>query len=197
MSQMRLCHHVAEVMALAVTPAAARSLGQAAVASAAPGAQRSGTAVAHASPAAGAEVMKFKDEHAEQAALFSWAEFARSCYPELAMMFAIPNGGHRHKAVAVRMKAEGVKRGVPDICLPVPRRPWHGLYIELKTKAGGVSREQRRWLALLSRMGYRAEVCRGWKQAQAVIEDYLTTVAEAGRQQWTVPHPARGEVCHG
>ena len=112
-------------------------------------------------------------------------------------MFAIPNGGHRHKAVAVRMKAEGVKPGVPDICLPVPRGPWHGLYIELKTEGGSVSRAQRRWLTLLTALGYRAEVCRGWQQAQAVIEDYLTTAADAGRQQSIEPKSARGEACHG
>ena len=141
--------------------------------------------------------MKFKDEHAEQAALFSWADFARGRYTELVLMFAIPNGGHRHKAVAVRMKAEGVKPGVPDICLPVPRGPWHGLYIELKTEAGSVSREQRHWLALLSRQGYLAEVCRGWKQAQAVIEDYLNAAADAGQQPPVQHDPARGEACHG
>ena len=118
--------------------------------------------------------MKLRNEHAEQAALFSWAEFARDRYPELALMFAIPNGGHRHKAVAARMKAEGVKRGVPDICLPVPRGIWHGLYIELKTSTGRVSREQRRWIALLITQGYRADVCRGWQQARQLIEEYLT-----------------------
>lgn len=150
-------------------------------------------------PQCGVELsdVKFRDEHAEQAALFSWAGFAQGRYPELALMFAIPNGGHRHKAVAVRKKAEGVKPGVPDICLPVPRGPWHGLYIELKTETGSVSREQRRWLAMLSRLGYRAKVCRGWQQAQAVIEDYLTTAADAGRQQWIEHNHTRGEYCHG
>jgi len=118
--------------------------------------------------------VKLRDEHAEQAALFSWAEFARDRHPELALLFAIPNGGHRHRAVAARMKAEGVKRGVPDICLPVPRGPWHGLYIELKTDAGRVSREQRRWIGLLTLQGYRAEVCRGWQQARQLIENYLS-----------------------
>ena len=56
-------------------------------------------------------------EHQEQVALFRWAEFAIARWPELALMYAIPNGGHRHKAVAAGLKAEGVKRGVPDVCL--------------------------------------------------------------------------------
>jgi hypothetical protein len=101
-------------------------------------------------------------EHAEQAALFRWAEFARSRLPELALLHAIPNGGHRHKATAARLKAEGVKRGVPDVCLPVPRGGAHGLYIELKTERGKPTPEQLGWIRALRgrglpRLGERAQ----------------------------------------
>lgn len=125
-----------------------------------------------------------RSEHDEQATLFRWALFARPRYPELALLFAIPNGGQRHKAVAARMKAEGVRAGVPDICLPVARAGFHGLYLELKTSAGTVSNAQREWLRALARQGYRAEVCKGWLAAKAVIEDYLgrTPVDAAQRQ---------------
>lgn len=122
-------------------------------------------------------------EHQEQKTLFGWAELAKGRWPELALMFAIPNGGHRHKAVAARMKAEGVKRGVPDICLPVPRGEWHGLYVEMKTSSGTVSKEQKAWLRSLQSQGYRVAICRGWEAAKAFIEDYLNTGAEAGRRQ--------------
>jgi len=33
------------------------------------------------------------------------------------MYFAIPNGGQRNKIVASKLKAEGVKAGIPDICI--------------------------------------------------------------------------------
>jgi len=115
-----------------------------------------------------------QDEHAEQAALFRWAEFARSRLPELALLHAIPNGGHRHKATATRLKAEGVKRGVPDVCLPVARDGAHGLYIELKTERGKTTPEQIGWIRALRRQGYAAEVCRGWESARSMIEHYLT-----------------------
>jgi hypothetical protein len=117
-----------------------------------------------------------RSEHDEQTTLFRWALFARPRHPELALLFAIPNGGQRHKAVAARMKAEGVRAGVPDLCLPVARGGFHGLYLELKTAAGTVSRAQRQWLQALAREGYRAEVCKGWQAAKAVIEDYLGTM---------------------
>ena len=57
-------------------------------------------------------------EGEEQAALFRWAQFQSGKYPELDLMFHIPNGGKRGKAEAARFKAEGVKAGVPDIFFP-------------------------------------------------------------------------------
>lgn len=77
------------------------------------------------------------NESVEQQCLFRWAEFASGKYPELRLMYHIPNGGARSKATAGRLKAEGVKAGVPDICLPVSRDGYHGLYIELKRERGG------------------------------------------------------------
>lgn len=136
-------------------------------------------------------------EHEEQAALVRWAEFQRPKWPELALLHAIPNGGHRHRVTAARLQAEGVRAGVPDLCLPVPRGGWHGLYIELKTRRGRPSREQRRWLDALRAQGYRAEVCRGWEAARAVIEDYLAGVAAVGALHRCPADPPQGGNRHG
>lgn len=116
-------------------------------------------------------------EHEEQVALFRWAALASGAHPELRLLYAIPNGGHRHKAVAAKLYAEGVKAGVPDTCLPVARGRFHGLYIEMKRRRAGVlSPAQRQWVADLSAAGYRAECCNGWDEARGVIEDYLAGV---------------------
>src|SRR5699024_826416 len=71
-------------------------------------------------------------EHDEQVQRIRWAGLARGAYPALRWLHAVPNGGARNIVVARKLKAEGVQRGVPDLCLPVPRGPYHGLYIELK-----------------------------------------------------------------
>lgn len=76
-------------------------------------------------------------EENEQIALFRWAAYEKSVYPELEYMFHIPNGGVRNKATGGKLKAAGVKAGVPDICLPLPCKRYAGLYIELK--AGKIS----------------------------------------------------------
>jgi hypothetical protein len=112
-------------------------------------------------------------EHVEQVTLMQWARLHERRYPELALLHAVPNGGHRHVAVARAMKAEGVKAGVPDLDLPVARGPWHGLRIEMKAKGGRATPEQRRWIDSLRAQGYRAEVCTGWEAARDLILEYL------------------------
>lgn len=119
-------------------------------------------------------IKKAPTEAQEQKALFEWAARSRCKYPALDMMYAIPNGGSRNLIEARHLKEQGVKRGVPDICLPVPNALYTALYIELKRPDGGrVSDAQRGWIAALNRAGNRAVVCRGWDEARREIERYL------------------------
>lgn len=118
-----------------------------------------------------------RTEHAEAVTLMKAVRYAEGKHPELRLLFAVPNGGDRHPAVAAKMKAEGVKAGVPDYLLPVARGGFHGLAIELKTATGSASREQKGWLADLRAQGYRAEVCKGWQQAFDTLTDYLSKEA--------------------
>ena len=112
-------------------------------------------------------------EHLHQAALFSWAAVAKASLPELDMLFAVPNGGHRHPATGRRLKAEGVKPGVPDIFLDVPRGEWHGLRLELKVGRNKPTKAQVDWMERLSNHGYLAVVCWGWESARDQIQAYL------------------------
>ena len=118
-------------------------------------------------------------EHDEQCLLFAWAALVAPKHPELRLLYAIPNaggyrGGFKSNVVRVaRAKREGVRKGVPDICLPVPRGSYHGLYVELKAKGGRVKPEQREWLHALQEKGYAAHLCVGWEDAKETIESYL------------------------
>lgn len=119
-------------------------------------------------------VIRVPTEAQEQEQLFKWAEYAAGKYPVLQAMFHIPNGGSRRPAEARHLKEQGVKAGVPDICLPVPNKTYHALYIELKRRKGGrVSDEQREWVEALNRVGNKAVVCRGFDEARQTILDYL------------------------
>ena len=113
-------------------------------------------------------------ESEEQQCLFRWAAYQSGAFPELELLYHVPNGGSRRKSEAGRFKAEGVKPGVPDICLPVARNGIHGWYIELKRKKGGrTSQKQERWIRWLDGQGYLAVVCKGWEEAANLIERYL------------------------
>lgn len=113
-------------------------------------------------------------ESQHQRLLFEWWHYAHKQYklPEFAL-YHTPNEGKRSYITAARMKAEGMRKGVPDIVLAVPSSGYGALYIELKTAKGRVSREQLDFLSLLDRCGNKAVLCRGWVAAKAVIEEYL------------------------
>jgi len=122
-------------------------------------------------------------EHDIQSALFSWAQLQTACYPELALMFAIPNGGKREKRqdkkgrwfspTAQKLKKEGVKRGIPDIFLPCARGGSHGLFIEMKAQDGRVSPEQASVHKLLREEGYAVIVCYSLESAITLLIWYL------------------------
>lgn len=113
-------------------------------------------------------------EHEEQAALVQWAVAATGKHPELKLLYAVPNGARTSMSVAKRLKAEGLKSGVPDLVLPVARGGHHGLYLEMKRRKGGtLSDEQKEWIERLAQEGYGVFVCKGWEQARDVILKYL------------------------
>lgn len=113
-------------------------------------------------------------EGLEQAALLKEISLR---YPTVAeLIFHVPNGGHRHKLVAVKLKEQGVKAGVPDLVLPMARGGYFGLYIEFKATApndAAVSASQYAWIRRLSEQGYLAIVCRGHFDAMEQIRAYL------------------------
>lgn len=114
-----------------------------------------------------------QSEDAEQEALFSWARAMRGHSPCLELLFHIPNGGRRDAITGAALKLRGVKAGVPDICLPVARGKYHGLFIELKVGNNKPTAFQRDWLLRLDAQGYAVYVCYGWREAAEKIENYL------------------------
>ncbi len=114
-------------------------------------------------------------EHLEQVRYFAWVKKHRHTHEQLQLAFAIPNGGFRHKAVAARMKAEGVEPGIPDIFISVPQGGFPGLYIEMKSKAPSarLSNTQEVKIRLIRQYGYKVQVCKGAEQAIAATKAYL------------------------
>jgi len=119
-------------------------------------------------------------EAEEQATLFSWAAMRKAMYPELAYLFHIPNEGKRSYYTGAKMRAEGLKAGVPDLFLPAARGNKHGLFIELKRVGGKKpTAKQQAWLAALEAQGYATYTAYGWQQAAQIIIFYLEGHNEA------------------
>lgn len=112
-------------------------------------------------------------EEIEQISLFRWAEFAENKYPELKLMYHVPNEGKRSALTGSRLKQAGLKPGVPDIVLPVARGGYIGLYIELKYGSNKTTENQKDWLRDLRDQNHLTAVCYGWEQAKDLIESYM------------------------
>lgn len=124
-------------------------------------------------------------ERQEQAALFQWAAVEANRDPRLKLLNASQNGMRTTPQQAKRAKDCGMKKGYPDVFLPVAAGGWHGLFIELKRKGGvpsDVSKEQREWIWNLVEQDYQAVVAFGWEDAVTLIQEYLghKKPAEAG-----------------
>jgi hypothetical protein len=114
-----------------------------------------------------------------QMMLFRWAEYEKARYPELELMFHVPNGGSRNAFEAKNLKLQGVKAGVPDIILPVAKGFYHGLFVELKVGKNKTSQLQEEWLDKLKGAGYKTALCYGFDETVSVIKSYLEL--KAGR----------------
>ena len=112
-------------------------------------------------------------EGQEQAALMREIELRYPAVFEL--IYHVPNGGHRHIKVAVKLKEQGVKAGVPDLVLPMARGGYFGLYIEFKATIdpAPVSASQHAYISRLTQQGYLAIVCRGHFDAMEQLRAYL------------------------
>lgn len=117
-------------------------------------------------------------EHYEQCQVIKWADskITRRTYPELEMLYAVPNGGHRHARVGAQLRDEGTRRGVPDLSLDVARGGYFGLRIEMKRRIRSLSTlsdDQKWWHAKLTERGYMVVTCYGAEEAISAIKAYL------------------------
>lgn len=119
-------------------------------------------------------------EHAEQTLVVRWASDNEWRYPPLRWLHSSLNGIVIPAPPKVRakiinhMKAEGMKKGIPDLSLPVARRGYHGLFIEMKIGYNKPTDEQKDFMAFAESEGYLDKVCYSSDEAIETLEWYLT-----------------------
>lgn len=119
-----------------------------------------------------AQLAKPGTEHSQQTAYCCWLQ-QQKVDDRLKMAFAVPSGGLRDKVTASRLKAEGVKRGVPDMMIPIPINNYHGLFIEFKIKGGKLSAEQIVYGEYLKSQNYAHVVVYSYLEAIDATLQYL------------------------
>lgn len=112
-------------------------------------------------------------EHQIQAAYVEWTLLNTARFPALALGFAVPNAARRSYRLAARMKREGLRSGVPDWVLPVPRGKYTGLMIEFKRPGEKPTQAQKDYMGLAETEGWLCVVCDSTEAAVNLTRDYL------------------------
>ena len=116
---------------------------------------------------------RMSSEDYEQTMVITWAHWLEIGHPELQLLYHIPNGGSRNKIEAAKLKGMGVKAGVPDLHLPVPKGKYCGLWIEMKYGDGRVRPAQKEFMEMAADQGAYCVVCYGADAAIEIIKQYI------------------------
>lgn len=89
------------------------------------------------------------------------------------LFYAVPNGGYRNKAEAIKLIATGLLPGVADLILDIPNNQFHGLKLELKLKGKTQSPNQIKYQENVTKHGYLYTVAYTLSQAIQIVAEYL------------------------
>jgi hypothetical protein len=100
-------------------------------------------------------------------------------YPNL--LYCASAGGLRTSIKQARMmKATGYKKGFPDLAIFEPIETensflnfYFGLFLEIKTKKGRATKEQKWWCDELNVRNYYCKIVYGFEEAKETIDLYL------------------------
>lgn len=84
-----------------------------------------------------------------------------------------PNGGWRSVQAGAKFKALGTMAGWPDLEIPIPKHPFHGMFAEIKALDGKLSEAQKICLDMLRDNGYFVFVAYGYDKFVKMASDYL------------------------
>lgn len=110
-------------------------------------------------------------ESNEQIAAMDWL---RAQHPKIAE-HTLHIGNERKSSyyAGYIMKRMGVLKGASDLFMAWPSSGFHGLFIEVKSKLGRPTVEQKAFIQRMRDVGYKAEICYGAEEVISTIKDYL------------------------
>ena len=114
--------------------------------------------------------LKPNSEHIEQAQVCKYLEFLKIDF------FSVPNGFFLKDRstffqIIIKMKQEGLKKGVPDLVVLFPHKI---LFLEMKTTKGTLSKYQKNWFNIIKNYKYASVECaKGFEEAKKIIDKEL------------------------
>lgn len=116
-------------------------------------------------------VVKRHTESNEQIAAMDWL---RAQHPDIALhTLHIGNERKASYYAGYIMKRMGVLKGASDLFMAWPSGGFHGLFIEVKSKIGRPSAEQKAFLQRMRDVGYKAEICYGAEEVISTMKEYI------------------------
>jgi hypothetical protein len=106
-----------------------------------------------------------------QTLMYVWFQNSYRQYGKL--FIKVTNEGKRTAREGMRLKGEGLRPGVPDIFIALPRGPYAGLWIEVKRPGEAPRANQVQMIETLTAQGYRVEVVTSLATFQELINEYL------------------------
>lgn len=85
----------------------------------------------------------------------------------------VPNQGIRNGAYNAKLKRMGLLKGFPDLFIRVPRKGYHGAFMELKSAKGRLSKEQELFLKESAESNYFSIACWNVEDAIKTLRWYL------------------------
>ena len=111
--------------------------------------------------------MRNEHEHKLQVAIVKWLDFTQDFY-----YFAIPNGGARHRLVAIKLKMEGAKAGVADMFWMVHNKNWKGIFVEVKIDKGKQQPNQKSFENICYCSGYYYAIVKSIEDCENLIKKF-------------------------
>jgi hypothetical protein len=110
-----------------------------------------------------------------QIACINWFKYQ---YPKI-LITSFPAGyvfagtQQQRQRTGKRMSQMGYCNGIPDLFIIHPNNRFHGLFVELKTEKGIVSKEQKEMLEKLSKLNFAINICRSIESFMACVKLYM------------------------
>ncbi len=95
------------------------------------------------------------EESKLQQEIVAWCLWNKNLHPALEAIYHIPNAGKMDNKTGARLNREGRRKGFPDLCIPYQGYYGSSLYLELKSKNGRISKEQKKWRDILDAIQIR------------------------------------------